>query len=279
MIQTLRVTNPLGNTLQLDLDSSLDDHGILVFNLTGLGPPKAVINAIGGPAYDGTDVNLVRTDPRHIVLTLAIPRGGTTEETAKQKIYTYFPIKQEIIFRVTTGTKDAYIMAYVESNEANQFAKVENFVIGLYCQKPYFIDMTEDSETGIAYTGSTITYGGEVNTGMTLDMSFSGYVGDWVSITNESYLGSKTIYVDLTYAEDVLGSANHSGDGLLINTRFGEKGIWFVRSSINYPILGYVPVTSTWINLHPDDNDISFSATTPANASLDIYYSNLYEGV
>jgi len=62
MIETLWVTNPNEDTLELNLRSSERTHGLLVFNMTGLGPPNATVSGAAGPSYDGIRASFVRTD-------------------------------------------------------------------------------------------------------------------------------------------------------------------------------------------------------------------------
>ena len=143
MIQSVWAINPDGERLDLNLASSSEEEGIVVFNMTGLGPPVATINGTGGPNFDGLRVASVRADARYLVITLAVSKQGVQEEQARRTIYKYFPVKQEITFGITTDTKNLSISAFVESNEFNQFAQVENAVISLTCPAPYFSEVHE----------------------------------------------------------------------------------------------------------------------------------------
>jgi len=261
MIETLWITNPSGDTLELNLRSSEVDHGLLVFNMTGLGPPKATVSGEGGPGYDGIRASFVRTDARHMVLTLAVTARGDDEEIAKQLIYDFFPIKGTIGLGVTTGAKNVYTEAIVETNEFNQFAKVENAVIGLFCPDPYFLDIIpqevnirQDEETNVVYTG-------DVSTGIYMKLIFGGACDD-VYITNDN--GGQAMYVDLA----LVGGAA-MGDKVYIDTRVGQKSViheTWLGTQTN--LLSGMGMVDDWLQLHPGDNNIEVAATVTPHADI-----------
>lgn len=275
-------------------------HGLHIFNMTGLGPAQATINGQGGPNFDGVRVNSTRVNERHITITLAVQGNGYIEESAKDKIYTYFPIKQQIILGVETDTKDVYIPAIVESNEFNQFAKIENAVVSLYCYFPYFIDrrvhralvrndaviplfefpfqnasMVEPTiQFGYLVTLPTvfIDYRGEVETGADIVIEFLGATTDIV-ITNTN--GNQQMTIDTANI-----GVTQAGDQIFINTRVGEKSIYFVRNSVWTNILNSVGIGDDWIRLRSGNNTIIMNAATGVdNMETEIIYSSLREGV
>lgn len=300
MIRTVWSQNPAGKILELGLATSEEEHGIVVFNMTGLGPSKATINGQGGPNFDGIRVDSTRLDARHIVITLAVTTTGDSEEEAKDKIYTYFPIKQQIVFGITTDSKDVYTGAYVESNEFNQFAKVENAVISLYCPNPYLIDILSKKTVAASnyaipffefpfqnsslYTKNIIfgviadlptayiNYAGEVETGMDIVLEFSG-AATAIVLTNS--LAQQQMTIDVTGV-----GPTQAGDQIFINTRRGEKSIYFVRSGVWTNMLNYVGLDDDWLQLKPGVNTIIVNATTGiSNIDTYIEYRPLREGV
>ena len=279
-ILKFHITNPSNDTIPLSLKDSNFWYGMHVFNAEGLGPPKATVSGIGGPGGDGIRANSVRTDARHITLTLAISPGDK-EETARQNIYTYFPIKQEITFRVETDDKDVYLTAIVESVEMNMFAKVENAVISLYCADPYYLDMQE-IVLGSAFAIVVTTYTGEVPTGVVIDMLFDGTVNDGLAITNTA--GSQSMHVDFRKMLSGLNSCR-VGDQLIINTSVGQKSVqfWDDSASTWYDGIGGVSIDSDWTQMLLGGNVISIVPDTPAESSeiseLEVKYRLRYEGV
>ena len=281
MIQTIYVTNPSASTLTLDMRDSGEDEGLIIFNMEGLGPPKATVTGVGGPNTEGIRASLIKIDARHIMITLAIPNSAS-EVTAKQKIYDYFPIGKEIKFRVkTSGPKDIYTMAIVESNEVNQFAKVENAVISLFCPYPYFLHLTQQYAS--ASDGDvTVANNGEIISGCDIVISFDGTVNDGLTIDNSN--GPQSMYIDFAKMESGLDSCRVD-DQIVINTRVGEKSIqfWDDSASTWYNGINGVGVDADWIQLLLGNNPISITTDTPAElqyvSQLEIMFYPLYEGV
>ncbi len=251
MIQSIEITNSQGNTLVLNLRTSFDDHGLQVFNLTGLGSPKATVSGLSGPTYDGITGEFVRTDARQLLLTLAIPVRGDAEETAKKKVYDFFPVKGVITFNVITDTRDVYVSAIVESVEMNQFSKVENAVISLYCADPYFLEMVEYQRYPTDPVDNTITYEGDVPTGCLITVIFGQEAGSPLTVTNDN--GNQSMVVDLTATGGM-----SIGDTIYIDTRFGQKSIIHKKytGALTDLISGVSPTTN-WIELRPGDNNIA----------------------
>lgn len=281
MIQNLYITNPVGSILQLNLRSSLDDHGLLVFNLTGLGSPKATVSGLSGPTYDGIRGEFVRTDARHLILTIAIPVRTTAEETAKAKVYEFFPVKEEITFRVETDAEDVSTVARVESVEMNQFAKVENAVISLYCPDPYFYDILDVYAYGLyAGTSRTIAYTGASPTGGL----FTIYCGESWSWSGGPALGELIISNDLNDQTMIIYFVSFAiGDQYIIDSRIGKKSVTHIAKATGTvtDVTGDVSPTSEWIQLYNGNNNIDItmneetyqgpSANRPDPASLKVF--------
>jgi hypothetical protein len=238
-------------------------------------------------------------------MTLAVTKGGSKEEDAKQRIYNFFPIKKMITVRIKTDRKHVYILAGVESNEFNQFASVENAVISLLCPNPYFISVVEQEviidgdaavpifefpfenasltedllEFGEILTIPTadVVYSGEVETGVLIFLSMFDYVHD-VTIINTN--GSQVMNLDFTGAETYFGGPVEAGDQVFINTKVGEKAIYFVRDNVFYNMINGVDIDSDWIMLNPGSNVISVSADIGQDQiETQILYRALSEGV
>lgn len=277
MIETLRITNPFGTTLILNLASSDREEGLVVFNIAGFGPPKATVTGQGGPNFDGTRISGITVDPRHIVLTLAVGGSGATEEEAKQKIYDFFPIKQEVTLRITTATKDVYTTAIVETNEMNQFAKVENAVIGLYCNYPYFMDMVSGGARFLSDTPTTLTNDGEIPVGVQMAILL-GYSGTFEPIVITNTNGNQTMTIDPSMI--LIAPPPAPGDLMTIDTRKTQKSVLYARAESTWvgSMLNTVPIDSDWIQLYSGNNIIEVSGgggihtNAPGLAALDEYY-------
>jgi hypothetical protein len=276
MIHTIKIINPLMDPSQwsLVLTTSSDVDGVVVFNLEGLGTPKATVSGLSGPTYDGVRGHFVRTDARHILLTLAVTARGDAEEATKQKIYDYFPVKGEISFGVATDTKDVYIPAVVESVEMNQFAKVENMVISLYCPQPYFLDQIEEWKYAeYREISKIIYYEGTIPIGALL-LVYCGEPYGPVSFTIENDRENQSMSWDDLYF--------NIGDKYHISTVIGEKSVnrWDAELDSWHNITHLVSPTSQWIKLYPGENVITVTisgtfqgpmSNRPDEANLEIY--------
>lgn len=281
MIKKIYVTPPLGSPLELDMRTSGADEGLIIFNLEGLGPPKATVSGTGGPNFDGVRASFVKVDARHMILTIAVSAKGDAEEVSKQKIYTYFPIKQEITFRVETDAKDVYITAIVESVEMNSFAKVENAVISLYCPDPYFLDMIEETDP-IDKDGTLVQNLAEVPTGMDIIIDIIGTFSSDITLGNTNQWQELTI--DITPISQAVGLPMVPNDQIVINTRSGEKSVWFWDDSTStwHNIFNAMGINDDWIQLFLASNYFTWSCATPSyedDMTLEIKYRLLYEGV
>lgn len=258
MITDLYITNSAGSTLNLNLRTSKDDHGILVFNLTGLGSPKATVTGLTGPGYDGVRGYFVKADARHLILTLAVPVRGVEEEFAKDLIYDHFQVKGEIIFRVKTESEDRWVMGIVESVEMNQLSKVENAVISIYCPDPWFIDSLESFEYA-SYGGvtQTLDYEGDVPVGANILITNGppySWGGDYES------MGTLTLSNDREDQSLVWPFVSFGEfDKFLIYTMSGQKEAWHCNYETNTwtNITTEIIASGEWLKLHPGDNDLT----------------------
>lgn len=287
-IKKLYITsmNPSEYILNLDMGRSGEWQGLTVFSMDGLGPPKATVDGVGGPNIDGILVTSVKTDARHMMLTLAVvPYAFGTEEEAKQKIYDAFPIKQEITVRIETwDDKDVYIMAIVESVEMNIFAKTENAVISLYCPEPYFLKMLAWQQ--ISHILVVSPNDGEIVIGADFSITFVGTVDDGLTLQNGT--GSQAMHIDFipsayTAAGIPPPTYMQSGDEIIIHTQVGQKSIEYIRSSTSYNFFNAVDQNADWIQLLLGNNSIFILCdNAPDSVEIDelkVTYRLQYEGI
>lgn len=278
MIENIWVTspNPSASILQLNLTSSGDTHGLVIFNFEGLGPPKGTISGTSSPTMAGVQNPVTTIDARHMVLTLAV-KPGADEEAAKQKVYDYFPIGQTIQLRIATEQKDVIINAIVESNEFNQFAKIENAVISLYSASPYFKGYTEVDET--ATNPDTLVYDGEVETGVRIDVGFTGFPGTSITLNNVNSWDNHEMLISFQPWYDYSSTWPQNGDTLRIYTWDYAKKIIFIRSGAEFNLINGLDLDSEFITFRPGNNIVSLTCTNEEYAEADYIYRPLYEGV
>lgn len=145
MIHSFKVTNYLGDTIELELKKPMDS-GFLVRSVTGLGPVKANINTTELATNDGALFNSARLDKRNIVFDIVFfdTENQETIEDIRQKSYKYFPLKRNLDIVVKTDNRCLKTTGYVESNEPNIFSPQESSQISVICPNPYFYFVNED---------------------------------------------------------------------------------------------------------------------------------------
>lgn len=301
MIKNVYITQPpilsSGKVLTLNMNSSGQDEGLVIFNIDGLGPPKATISAETGPNTDGSVINAIKTDPRHMVITLAVANvAGISEEEIKQKIYDYFQIKQEIKFRVESDTKDVYTLATVEQVEFNQFNKIENVVISLYSPVAWWQNQYWDQNISILSVGNggtTIPYVGDIPVGLEIVITINNNLSDLslVSIYTDTAVGGpydSIFEIDLYPTLSQVGGPSSllSGDEIRIDTRYGTKSVKFWRGSSAWNVINGVTLDETtykrWSKLYSGSNEISFDcAWSPDEFDISIVasYRAQFQGV
>jgi hypothetical protein len=275
---------------------------ITIINVDGLGPPKASIATLGGPGFDGVRIGSKKVTARSIVMTLAITGQGEVEETNRLSLYKFFPIKEEIQFRVITDTRDATAVVHCESNEVKMFGRIENTVITLFGDFPYFIEEVEAIPMrGITpmfsfpfsngslteplivfgnitkYVTSTIVYPGDSPTGVIFTITGTNMEG-MLNITNVTR--GDSLRVDLSVVEDILGSPFTKGDTMVVDTRKGEKSAYVIRDGIIYNIFNALDLFTKWLQLYSGTNEIViFTDNNSYTFKVNMKYSILYEGM
>ena len=103
MIQSVTVTNPKGESLKLVLRDP-ESSGLIIQEISGLGPSKANINSTELATMDGSIFASARATERNIVLTLILLPIPSIE-TVRQKTYSFFPIKKAVTLLVETDNR------------------------------------------------------------------------------------------------------------------------------------------------------------------------------
>lgn len=144
MIKSITVTNYRNESLKIVLTEAEPDSGLLLTNITGLGPVKAQINETDIVTEDGGVFNSARLGSRNIVIYLTFQWGVDEEsnfrsiEDVRQLTYKYFPSKKPLTLLVETDNLNAEIEGYVETNEPDIFSSEESTQISILCPYPYF---------------------------------------------------------------------------------------------------------------------------------------------
>lgn len=108
---------------------------------------------------------------------------------------------------------------------------------------------------------------GVVDTGVTIVFKASAAV---VNPAIENLLTGEKL--SLTYTMQ-------DGDEIRISTGYGEKAATLTRGGVKSNVFNAVDVDSTWMQLHPGDNLLTYSADDASGLAVTIYYDSYFLGV
>lgn len=303
MIKSVIITNYLGESAKIELSNGDPEHGMIISNITGLGPPKANINMTDLATMDGSLFNSARLEKRNIVISMIFGFAPTIEDS-RQRTYKYFPIKKPLTLIIETDNRIVETIGIVESNEPNIFSKDENNQISLVCDDPYFYSTNVNNKLTLYGTiplfefefsnesltepliefGSiekeakdTIYYDGDSEIGIIINIHSVGESGN-IIIYNEGTRERIEIYADKI--KEITGYGIIPGDDIIINTVKGNKKVGLLRNGKYINILNAIDKDSDWFQLTKGVN--RFICTSEYGfESLQFQIENrvIYEGV
>ena len=302
MIKSVKVTNYLGESVQLRLGELEPKSGLLITNIEGLGPAKANINTTEMATNDGDVYNSSRLQKRNIVITLRFGWAPTIED-ARQNSYKYFPIKRRLELLFETDNRVCKAYGYVESNEPNIFSDESETKISIICVDPYFYSVDEnvllfysmeptfefpfenDSleepllEMGNIWlkTERTVYYTGDAETGVVINIHAVGPVRN-VTIYN---MGTREVMkIDTSRLEEMTGYGIIAGDDITISTIRGKKSVYLLRNGVKTNIINCLDKQADWFQLAKGDNVFNYTAEYGSvNLQFRITNQIVYEGV
>lgn len=303
MINRLTIKNYLDDEITVDLFNPATS-GFAITGISGLSPDNANINMTEVATNDGAIYNSAKLEKRAIELSIIFV--GDDIESIRQKTYRYFPIKKPVTLTFETDNRTAFIVGYVESNDANIFSSMEGTTITIVCPDPYFksVGGVGTSETyfyGIeplfefpfmnnslsanriefgsieTKAENVVVYDGDSEVGVTITIHAIGQSGD-ITIYNTKTREIMTI--SNTKIAAITGEGIHSGDDIVINTVKGNKYVNLVREGVITNILNSLSRDSDWFQLAKGDNIFAFEATSGAsNLQFKIENQIIYEGL
>lgn len=304
MINSVTVTNHLGETLKIDLRFP-EKSGFIVKDITGLGPSRADVNSTELSTTDGALYNSARVNSRNIVLTLGFMFQPNIE-TVRQRSYKYFPIKKRVSLIVETDNRICEIFGYVESNEPNIFSRSESTQISIICPDPYFYSTGEYGTTVTVFNGiepnfefpfsnesvedqmlevgtlsilteQNVYYDGDSEIGVNVALHA---VGDASNVTIYNTGTREMMFIDTDRLTELTGSGIIFGDDIFISTMKGSKSIYLLRGGVYINILNCLSRDSNWFQLAKGDNVFAYSAESGGlNLQFRIENKKIYEGV
>lgn len=303
MINSVTVTNFTGEKLVLHLRNP-ETSGLIIMEITGIGPEKANIYSTEIVTGDGAIYNTGRLPARNIVMVLRYdPRPGETVEDIRQMTYKYFAIKQKISLMFETSNRKAEIVGYVEANEPVIFSDASYTQISIICPNPYFFsektqstlffgveDMFEFPFSNESLTEpmlvmgeiinineQTVFYEGDGEIGIKIHIYAIGEVNN-VTITN--LRTREVMFIDTEKLKTMTGFGLIRGDEIQINTIRGEKSIILIREGETINLLNVLGRNTAWFQLAKGDNVFIFTAESGTiNLQFRITNKVIYEGV
>lgn len=298
MIKTITITNYVGNSITID-PANPEKCGLAITDITGLATLDATINASEVATNDGTVYNSARVQPRDITITLKPlwTEDGSVQEH-RRLIYKYFPVKKPLTLTIETDDRTVQITGYVENTDTTIFSNFETAQISIYCPDPYFENIYSetllfsgivsafefpfggtDTETPTTKnnlelskisndTIRQITYTGDIETGMEINIHAVGDVSD-VVIYNLSTNESMGIKGDLEALDDIV-----------ICTVRNKKTARLLRHGVYTNILNKLSKDSDWFELQKGSNIIAYTAEKGVeNLQFSVKTKVLYEGI
>lgn len=308
MIHYIQVTNHLGETLDIEMTRP-EKSGLVIKDISGLGPSKATINVTKLATKDGGTYNSANIEARNIVLKLGCYRKegdkSFTIEDARQLTYKYFPVKRKITFIIKTDNRHVKTEGYVESNEVSIFSENEESNVSIICPDPFFYEVDSSSDdkgfTGIIsnfefpfsnksltekllkfgtirkHNPQAIYYNGEYKIGLTIRMHAKGEIVNPRLINTTT---NETMSINTEEIKNLTGKGFVAGDEIIINTRKGAKSVLLFRNGEVINILSSLVSYQTWFTLEKGENMFTYD-TESGGSDVIIRYSweTAYEGV
>lgn len=302
MIKSIKVTNPKGESLVLDLFHP-EKSGLIVRSISGLGPPKANINSTDLATADGALYSSARASTRNIVFNLQFMFAPTIEDS-RQLTYKYFPLKKLVKIEVETDNRSLETSGYVESNSPDIFSKEETTQISILCLDPFFYDPNPSvtqfatvtptfefpfsnestSESLIEFgtinldTRSTIDYIGDVDTGVLITIHALGSVSGSLTIYNVET--QEKMVVDLAKIKTLIGKDYGSGDDIIISTVSGDKYVQVLHDGKYTNAIAAIEKLADWFQVSVGRNIFNFTVTKGIeNLVMSFSYRNAYGGI
>lgn len=283
--QDVAVGASVSNKITFELYDDGSKTGYFIKKIEGLGPVKASINTSSAANKAGVNYVSSKKEPRNIVLTLGLRSTSVRNvEYYRQYLYKTFRIGRGVTINVITDNRNVVTFGYVEYCEPDIFSSEEDIVISIICPDSNMKKTTENTQVISWNTPNNLfnlnlTTDGECNVGFRLELTF-GVAG--VSIFSLRNNAGQTFVANLSDIK--IGSTNGilARDKLILNTNYGEKGIYIHRDSVQYSILDVTTYKSKWFDLTYGLNTFSLtfgSEVTTQPGTLKVFWTDEYEGV
>lgn len=274
MLTRVDVSTPQGDLLSLQLDD--DEAPFLIQNIDGLDPVKATITSSSFAGVDGAQFQSARREARNLVFDVGLNPDPLVETVRdlRLRLYNFFMPTAKVDLTFYDDEDIAVtISGVVEDAPSPLFAQEPAMNISITCFKPDFVDVNTthigDGITTSGTTGRVISYPGSSKTGTVITLNVNRTMNEF------------TIYHQPP--NDALRQLDFSapliaGDVLSISSVTGGKGLTLTRGGTISSLLYGMSPQSSWIELMPGNNIITFYATG-AGVPYTLDYVSRYGGL
>ena len=303
MIYSVTVTNHLGKSLKMVLGEPWES-GLLIEEISGLGPTKATINSVTYATGDGRLFNSAKQAERNITFKIN-PLELPDVETTRHLCYQMFPVKKEITLLFETDYRTCFCTGHVETCEPDIFSEKEQIDISIICDDPFFYSVNNlyvlnglDSLFEFPFSneslteelidfgelrydvGAPIEYTGDADCGCIITLNCSGEVKNPKVRNLET---GEVMNINTTKLSYIVGDSSDrllANDKFIINTMYGKKSATLYRNGKYYNCLGCLDRDTDWLQLHYGTNTFGYGADLGIyNCTIDIQSYIVYSGV
>ena len=260
-----------------------------VVEIEGLSSPEATINMSDLALVDGKRYNSAKTQVRTLNIAFAIEYDAARN---RLEVYKVLRVKKPVRMIYESLVRNVYIDGYVQQVEISHFEMKQIVTLTMVCPQPYFkqnsiassllatniqafhfpFAITEEEPIPLGFYSAspsvTVDNAGEADTGLLIEIQFTGTVG---SPTITDLYSSEYFTVTDTF---------YNGQTLTINTFRGEKTAYIEFNGMIYDELPNVADGSTWFQLStPRTFVVSFASGDIDDVSVKFSYYPLFEGV
>lgn len=259
-----------------------------IIGISGLSPVNATINSSRISGGDGAMFNSASVGTRNIVLTI-LPNHPVAEN--RQALYKVFGVKSKITLKYSTENRNVQIDGYVESVQADLFAKRQQVQVSVLCMQPFFKSAQEIIDelssvngmfefpfaveaAGVVFSESivirraVITNEGDMPCGAIFKMRAIGRVLNPV-IYNADDTTSYKLNIEM-----------QTGDEIVLDTQRGGKSVFLIRDGVRRNIINNRAPNITWFQLPVGETTFTYNADEGAeNLTISIGHYNLFGGV
>lgn len=257
MLTRVDVSTPQGDLLSFQLDD--EESGFLVQNIDGLDPVKATITSTAFAGVDGSQFQSARREARDLVFTVGLNPNPLTETVRglRNRLYAFFmPTTQVALTFYDDEGPTVTISGVVEDAPSPLFTQEPAMDVSITCFKPDFLGTIlghiGDGMTTSGSVGRIISYPGTSKTGTVITLNVNRTLSDFT-------IYHKPPNDDLRQLD--FSAPLVAGDVLTISSVTGDKGVTLNRAGTISSLLYGKSPQSSWIELAPGDNVITFYAT------------------